>query len=124
MARILIVDDDPDITEVSKMCLEQEGHEVAVAGNPIDGMKLAEEGKADLLILDIMMDQPDDGIAMAQELRKGGFDKPILMMSSISKVTGLSYGKDNAVISADDFVEKPVSPADLIAKVNALLNRN
>ena len=121
MAKILIVDDDPDVVDAARLYLEKEGHEVESAANREDGMRLAGEGKADLLVLDIMMTEPDDGIAMAQDLRKAGFDKPILMMSSISKVTGLSYGRDNAVTPVDDFVEKPVKGSVLVEKISALL---
>lgn len=123
MARILIVDDDPDIVEAARLWLENAGHEVASASNPRDGMRLAQAGNVDLLILDIMMTEPDDGIAMAQDLHQAGFNRPILMMSSISKVTGLSYGRDDAVMPVDDFVEKPVEPQALIRKVDALLGR-
>ena len=121
MARILVVDDDADVVEAVRIWLSKAGHEIASAFNRDEGMRLAGEGNTDLLILDIMMAEPDDGIAMAQELRKKGFDKPILIMSSISKVTGLTYGKDDAMIPVDAFVEKPVKPDVLVEKVSALL---
>jgi DNA-binding response OmpR family regulator len=121
MARILIVDDDPDVVEAARLYLEKEGHEIETAGNREEGMQQVEEFKPDLLILDIMMVEPDDGITMAQELRRSGFEKPILMMSNISKASGLTYGKDDAVTPVDDFVEKPVKGAVLVEKVNALL---
>ncbi|MCD4825494.1 MAG: response regulator [Phycisphaerae bacterium] len=123
MPKILIVDDDPDVLEAAKLCLEKEGYEVVTAGNRNDGMETVDAAGPDLLVLDVMMTEPDDGIAMAQDLRKAGFTKPILMMSSISKVTGLDYGKDNEVTPVDDFVEKPVKPATLIEKVKELLNK-
>jgi two-component system, OmpR family, response regulator ResD len=122
MAHILIVDDDPDIVDSVRVVLERVGHTVASAGDRAEGMRLAQTGGVDLLILDIMMSEPDDGIVMAQELRRGGFARPILMMSSIAKVTGLAYGRDDAVVPADDFVEKPVKPGALIEKVAALLD--
>lgn len=121
MAKILIVDDDPDILEASRLFLEGAGHTVASTDNRNDGMQMAQDGTCDLLILDIMMEQPDDGIAMAQELRKAGFDKPIILMSSISKATGQSYGPNMEVASIDDFLEKPVKPEVLVEKVGALL---
>ena len=68
-----------------------------------------------------MMEEPDDGFAMAQELRRDGFAKPILMLTSICRVTGLSYGVDASTVPVDDFVEKPVAPAALLEKVAALL---
>ncbi len=122
MAKILIVDDDPDVVDAVRTVLESEGHDVSSAHSRADGLKILDGTDPDLLILDIMMDQPDDGIAMAQELRKKSFDKPILMMSSISKVTGMEYGKDQDVTPVDAFVEKPVKPQDLVTRVQELLN--
>ena len=123
MAKIFIVDDDPDIVEAVRIVLEREKHVVKAANNRKDGMALSSKGDCDLLILDIMMTDPDDGLTMAQDLRKAGFKKPILMMSSISKVTGMKYGADDAVAPVNDFVEKPFTPANLIKKVNALLKK-
>jgi DNA-binding response OmpR family regulator len=121
MARILIVDDDPDVVQAATMVLQKEGHEVDSASGPKEGMDKIRAKKPDLLVLDIMMEEPDDGIAMAQKLRKSGFRQPILILSSIASVTGMKYGKDKDVTPVDDFVEKPVKPATLIGKVNALL---
>ena len=123
MAKILIVDDDPDVVEVTRMYLQKEGHDVAVAMCKEDGMVAVKTDHPDMLVLDVMMNDPDDGIAMAQDLRHSGFKKPILMMSSINKVTGLDYGRDNDVIPVDDFVEKPVKPSMFIEKVNSLLGQ-
>jgi two-component system, OmpR family, response regulator len=120
---ILIVDDDPDFVKSVGIVLEKAGHRVASANNRADGMSLCQAPDLDLLILDVMMVDPDDGIAMAQDLRKAGFNKPILMMSSISKVTGFAYDKDESVMPVDDFVEKPVKPDVLLAKVGALLKK-
>ena len=58
---------------------------------------------------------------MAQELRKDGFNSPILMVSGISKVTGLDYDKDNTMVPVDAFLEKPIRPEILMAKVEELL---
>lgn len=121
MARILIVDDDPDVVDACRLFLERERHEVAAAYNRDEGMKAIADVHPDLLILDVIMEQPDDGIAMAQELRRQGFAKPILMLTSISRVTGLTYGKDKDVVPVDAFVEKPVDPGTLLHKVSDLL---
>jgi DNA-binding response OmpR family regulator len=61
---------------------------------------------------------------MAQELRRGGYKPPILMLTSISKVTGLEYGKDKEMVPVDAFLEKPVSAATLAAKVAELLAKS
>jgi DNA-binding response OmpR family regulator len=123
MARILIVDDDHDMVDTSRIVLEREGYEVSCAHNSTEGMQAVENLKPDLLILDVMMDQPDDGIAMAQDLRRNGFTGPILMLTSLNKVAGFKYEKDGNLIPVDDFQEKPMDPAALVAKVADLLNR-
>jgi len=123
MAKILIVDDDPDVVDVCRIVLEKEGHVVSSANNRADGMKAVKDVNPELLILDVIMEQHDDGLIMAQDLRKQGFKAPILMFTSIGKVTGMNYDKDDSLVPVDDFVEKPVSPATIIAKVNALLKK-
>ena len=122
MPHLLIVDDDPDFVEAIELHLERSGHSVESAFDRSEGMRLARGGRFDLLILDVMMAEPDDGIVMAQELRKEGFDKPILMLSGISRVAGMRYGQDNEVLPASDFLEKPVKPETLVVKVHAFLN--
>ncbi len=121
MARILVVDDDPDMTEACKLVLEQAGHEVAGAHSVAEGMAAIDAFKPDVLVLDVMMAEPDDGIAMAQELRRTGHELPILMLTSISRVTGMEYDRDEAMIPVDEFLSKPVPPAVLVEKVNGLL---
>ncbi|HSK09524.1 MAG TPA: response regulator [Vicinamibacterales bacterium] len=121
MARILIVDDDPDITFTTSLFLQQAKHEVLSASNRDDGMKAIEQHNPDLIILDVMMEQPDDGIAMAQELRRQGVMIPILMLTSVARVTGFAYDRDQELVPVDAFFEKPIQPEALIAKVEELL---
>jgi len=122
VAKILIVDDDPDIVEASTLFLEREGYEIASAYNRRDGMKLVESFGPDLLILDVMMEQPDDGFAMAQDLRRQGRKLPILMLTSVASASGLAFGRDDEMVPVDEFQAKPVEPAELVRKVKALLN--
>lgn len=122
MAKILVVDDDPDMTEACQLVLEQAGHEVRGAHSCQQGLAEVNQFQPDLLVLDVMMAEPDDGIAMAQELRRTGFKAPILMLSNIGKVTGMYYGKDDTLVPVDEFLEKPVAPAALVEKVNDLLS--
>ena len=122
MAKILVIDDDRDMTEACQLVLEQAGHEVQVAYSAEEGMAKVESFQPNLLVLDVMMIQPDDGIAMAQELRRVGFKAPILMLTSIGKVTGMKYDKDKVMVPVDDFVDKPVPPAVLVEKVARLLS--
>ena len=123
MARILVVDDDPDITYALTLFLQSEGHEVKSAPSRATGMKEIEAFSPDLLVLDVMMEQPDDGIAMAQELRRTGRRLPIVMLTSVGKVTGMSFGSDADLVPVDAFFEKPVPPAELIRKVRELLEK-
>jgi len=121
MASFLAVDDDEDVLVAVKTILEARGHSVETASSRADGMRLALAGAHDLLILDVMMAEPDDGIAMAQDLRRAGFKKPILMLSNISKVSGFDYSKKSEVLPVDGFMEKPVSPKKLMEGIEALL---
>lgn len=120
MAKILIVDDDPDVVEAGQIILEREGHQVFSASNRTQGMQAVRAHQPDLLILDVMMEQPDDGITLAQDLRREGVSAPILMLTSIGKVTGQRFERDE-VLPVDSFHEKPIKPAELVAEVNALL---
>ncbi len=123
MAKILIVDDDPDVVEAVRLFLSKAGHDVVGSFSRAEGMSRLNDVKPDLLILDVMMEQPDDGIAMAQDLRRSGFKKPIIMLTSVSKALGMSYGRDNDLVPVDEFIEKPVLPTALVDKVNNLLKK-
>lgn len=123
MARILVVDDDPDITFAVSLFLKKEGHEVHTAASRAEGMIGIESFKPDLMILDVMMEQPDDGIAMAQDLRRAGHTLPILMLTSVGKVTGMDFDRDSDLVPVDAFFEKPVKPEDLLKKVAELLKK-
>ena len=122
MSRILVVDDDRDLVEAVQLHLERAGYTVESAYDRVEGMRLARQQSFDLLILDVMMSEMDDGIVMAQELRREGLETPILMMSGISRATGMAYDKDAEITPATEFVEKPVKPETLIAKVKTLLD--
>ncbi len=121
MAKILIVDDDPDITFTTSLFLKKAQHDVLTAASRAEGMQAIEEGNPDLIILDVMMEQADDGIAMAQELRRQGCETPILMLTSVGRVTGFKYDEDRELVPVDAFFEKPIQPDLLIEKVNELL---
>lgn len=122
MALIAIIDDDPDIIEASSLVLKSKGYDVVTASNPDEGYKIVKENNPDLIILDVMMDEPDDGFFLAQKFRKEKVTKPILMYTSVSKTIGLEYGSSE-LVPVDDFVEKPISPDELIEKVEKLLKK-
>src|SRR5665811_435223 len=121
MARILIVDDDPDMVEAGRYVLEKRGHVVTSASNIEAGLKALDDSTPDLLILDVMMEEADDCLVFARKVRRRGLTLPILMLTSVNRAMGLTIGKDAEMVPVDEFVEKPVDPAVLVAKVAGLL---
>jgi len=121
MIKIAIIDDDPDILDVSSLVLQSKWYQVVTASNPDDGYKLIKEENPSLIILDVMMTEPDDGFFLAQKLRREKIDIPIIMYASVSKTLGLEFAADE-MIPVDEFVEKPISPETLIQKVEKLLS--
>ena len=109
MAKIAIIDDDPDIVEAITLILQAKGHETSSAANVKEALELTGSEKHDLIILDVMMDEPDDGFYLANKFRRIGIDAPIIMLTSIARVTGYEYGKTD-VLPIDEFLEKPVQP--------------
>lgn len=126
MAKILIIDDDADIVESMKIVLESKQHKIATAFSGSEGLTKAKKGKPDLIILDIMMETGDRGFEVARELKEDKDLKsvPILMLTALKERTGLDFQKeagDETWLPVDDYLDKPLSPDDLIAKVNNLL---
>lgn len=126
MAKILIVDDDPDIIESMKVVLESKGHEVISAPSGKKGLAEARKNNLDLIILDVMMETGDSGFTVARELRKDKKykDTPILMLTAIEEKTGMGFKKeagDKTWLPVTDYVEKPLKPEDLLARVEKLL---
>lgn len=117
--RILVVDDEPNIRDVICFALERAGMTTETAGNGSQAMMAFRSGKADLVILDIGM--PDmDGLDLCRQIRKTSAI-PILFLSArdeeIDRVLGLEIG-------GDDYVTKPFSPRELVARVKTILKRS
>lgn len=123
MPKIAIIDDDPDILDASELVLTSKGYEVIKATNPDDGYKIVKDQSPDLIILDVMMNEPDDGFFLAQKFRREKITIPIIMYTSVSKTLGLEFTAGE-MIPVDEFVEKPISPETLIDKVEKLLQLN
>jgi len=117
MARILIVEDEPEIAAALSYDLKLEGYEVAVVADGEGGAQRGREAGWDLILLDIMLPKKD-GFDVCRELRKAGVRTPILMLtaraSEAEKVLGLDVG-------ADDYVTKPFSGRELRARIRARL---
>ncbi len=123
VSKILIVDDDPDMVEAGRLVLEREGYEVSSAPDYNSGIKAVEEVQPDLLILDVMMEEPDDGLRFARQVRRQGLSLPILMLTSVNVAMGLHIDKDAEMLPVDEFQEKPIDPATLVQKVRQLLEQ-
>jgi DNA-binding response OmpR family regulator len=121
MARILIVDDDRDIVEAIEILLKANGYETECAYSREGAEKKAFTGNYDLLILDVMMEEADDGLVFARELKSKNIKTPIIMLTSLGKVTGMDYAAEGDILPVDVFHEKPISPQELIETVKRLL---
>ena len=120
MTKILIVEDEPDMVLGLKDNFEFEGYEVLTASDGAAGLDRARTHKPDLVILDIMLPRYS-GLEVCKTLRGEGFTAPIIMLTArgqeIDKVVGLELG-------ADDYVTKPFSIRELLARVRAILRRS
>jgi DNA-binding response OmpR family regulator len=117
--RIVVVDDDPSVREVVRAYLERDGYLVYVAGCAEEGLAVAERVKPGLIVLDLMLpDRPGEDVC--REIRQRS-DVPILMLtakaSEDERIGGLAMG-------ADDYLTKPFSPRELVARVRAVLRRS
>lgn len=122
MYKIAIIDDDPDIIEATTLLLNSKGYEVISAQNVEDALELVPKEKPDLIILDVVMVEPDDGFYLANKFRKIGIDSPILMLTSIAKVTGYEFGNSEN-LPIQDFLEKPIAPDALLEKIKQNLKQ-
>ena len=123
---ILIIDDDPDFVEITKVILETKDYDVRSAGNPEAGWASLEQAVPDLLILDVMMGKGAEGFIMARKIRKEAryAEMPILMLTSMREQTGFDFPGEriNAkFLPVDDYVEKGVEPKVLLEKIEQQL---
>jgi len=119
MKKILVVDDEKPISDIVKFNLSKEGYEVFTAFDGEEAVEMVSEVEPDLILLDLMLPKMD-GLEVCREVRKN-YDTPIIMVtakdSEIDKVLGLELG-------ADDYVTKPFSNRELVARVKANLRRH
>jgi DNA-binding response OmpR family regulator len=120
MARILVVEDEPDIALGLQMDLQDEGHQVEVSADGEEASRRAREPGWDLILLDVMLPSKD-GFEVCRDLRRAKVRTPVLMLTArtqeAEKVMGLDMG-------ADDYVTKPFGPRELRARIRALLRRS
>jgi len=123
MKRILIVDDDPDFVEATRIVLESAGYGVISAADGDEGLRQVKEEQPDLVVLDVIMKTVLDGLHMSQEMANDPEQRstPILMVTSIANSDYAALFPTDDYIHIDDFVSKPISPDDLLRRVAALL---
>ena len=118
MLKILIADDNKQITSILSEYAKKEGYEVSIAYDGEEALKMFEEGQYDLILLDVMMPKKD-GFEVCREIRKVS-NIPIIMVTArgedFEKIMGLDIG-------ADDYIIKPFSPGEVMARIRAILRR-
>ena len=127
-AKILIVDDDLDLSEALKVTLEGEQYAVITATNRKEGMEKVRTDRPDLVLLDVMMSTWQDGFEMARELKKDPASKdiPILILTAVKDRSGIDFKStagDPTWLPVDGFLDKPVEPDVLLAEVRKLLQK-
>lgn len=125
-AKILLVDDDADFIESTKMVLESKPYEIITAVNGDEAIRKAKAEKPDLILLDVIM-PVEDGFSAAEHLKKdqGLSSIPVVMLTSYaSKGTGTSIPRSRGMeLEYEDYIDKPVSPQDLLAVVEKHLKK-
>jgi DNA-binding response OmpR family regulator len=117
--RILIVEDNEDLAFGLRAALEFEGHDVDVAGDGVSGLERIRTAKPELVVLDLML-PGIGGYEVLTELRRGGDRIPVLVLTALGEEAAIVLGFDRG---ADDYVTKPFSTSELLARVRALLRR-
>jgi DNA-binding response OmpR family regulator len=117
-ARVLVVDDERVVTEVVERYLQREGYEVSLAFNGAEALRLAQEWVPDLVVLDLMLPVMD-GLEVCRRLRQDS-QIPIIMLTARGEETDRVVGLE---LGADDYLVKPFSPRELVARVKTVLRR-
>ncbi len=119
MARILIVEDEPDLLLSLEEDLRRQGHQTQLAGDGEQGLELGKQPSWDLILLDVMLPKMD-GFDVCTELRRAGITTPIIMLTARTQEAEKELGLDSG---ADDYVTKPFSLRELRARIRAQLRR-
>lgn len=122
MAKVLVVDDDPDFVEISRTVLESKGHTVVTASNGEQALQRASANKPDIVLLDVMMATVLDGLNVSRVMREDPAlkDVSIVMVTSIANTPNASLFPTDEYMALDGWISKPVSPAELLKTVERL----
>ncbi len=125
MAKVLVVDDDPDFVEITRMILEANEYEVSTAANGDQALNTMREDPPDLVLLDIMMSHVLDGLDLSRVMSDDPVLKkvPIIMVSSITDSPSAGLFPTDEYLSIDAWISKPVQPDDLLQKVAQFIKK-
>jgi CheY-like chemotaxis protein len=123
MAKVLVVDDDPDFVKVTTRVLEKAGHEVVSAANGAKALQAMRREAPDVVLLDIMMSYILDGLDVSREMAEDPAlkDIPVIMVTSLTGVKGSGMFPTDEYVPVDEWLSKPVDPDTLIARVDQAL---
>jgi len=129
--KILVIDDDADFVDAVTPILQSALYDVISASNPAEAKEKALSEKPDLILLDIMMDSLFDGFSLCHEIKtskefEGMKDTPVIFVSAVKEMTGSRFqfkGEEQGLRGPDDYIDKPVNPDDLIARIQRLLKK-
>jgi len=124
--KILLVDDDPDLISAFEAILYSRGYEVSTAISKNEALEKLASVQPDIAILDVMMEEEHDGFELARHFKKSYPELPVIMLTGISEITGVNFraaAADPDWLPADEYLDKPVSPNELISTIEELLTK-
>lgn len=130
-AKILVVDDDPDFREAMTAILTAASYSVVTASNVSEGTHAILSQRPDLILLDIMMDSLFDGYSLCHAIRNSKEfecvrDTPVIFVSAVRQIAGSRFGfkgEDQGLTGPEDYIDKPVKPAELLARIERFLKK-
>lgn len=125
VGKILIVDDDPDFVEYTRIVLDSQGYQVRTAAAAEVALRMMREDRPDVVLLDVMMSYVLDGLNIARQMHDDPDlrDVPVIMISAIVSRQEAGLFPTDEYLSVDAFMSKPVDPADLLRQVGELIQR-
>ena len=123
MAKVLVVDDDPDFVNYASKVLGKAGHEVVSAANGAKALQTMRQNVPDVVLLDIMMSYILDGLDVSREMAEDPSlkDVPVIMVTSLTGVRGSGVFPTDEYVPADEWISKPVDPDTLLERVDQVL---
>jgi len=123
MAKVLVVDDDPDFVKVTSKVLEKAGYDVVSAANGAKALKAMRQDTPDVVLLDIMMSYILDGLDVSREMAEDPAlkDIPVIMVTSLTGVQGSGMFPTDEYVPVDEWLSKPVDPDRLVTRMGEAL---